>query len=390
MNDQAVKKKIAVILSRFPYPLDKGDKLRAYHQLKYLSAYYDITLFCLHTAPVSPQDHKMLEPFCREILLYKISRFDILKGLAFSLIKSYPVQVGYFFSKRIRKQIHNAFSSRNFDLVFCQLSRTALYTHDLALPKVMDFQDAFSTNYRRLAETSSGIYRLFYQREYHTMKTFEQKMLNWFTKTCIISTFDQQQISRAGHEIAVVPNGVDHDYFTPVAQPRKYDLLFIGNLSYLPNKNAVFYLVTQVLPLVIKLKPSIRINIAGADTPPEIFKLADENIFVSGFVPDIRDVYNSARIFVAPLFTGAGLQNKILEAMSMKLPCVTTSVVNSSLNATDNQEILIANDAGAFAEQILNVLNNEPLHAQLSANARTFVEENYSWQKANEKLRALL
>jgi glycosyltransferase involved in cell wall biosynthesis len=222
------------------------------------------------------------------------------------------------------------------------------------------------------------------------MKAFELQLLTWFDKYCIISAFDKAQINTGSREIAVVPNGVDTDYFTPENQPKKYDLLFIGNLSYLPNKNAVNYLVTEILPLLLKQRPDISINIAGADTPPDIFKLAGANVHISGFVPDIRDVYSSARIFVAPLFTGAGLQNKILEAMSMQLPCITTSVVNGSLNAIDQQQILIANDATEFAKQILNLLAHEMLQTTLRNEARIFVQQSYSWETANETLRHLL
>lgn len=391
-----MRKRVAVILSRFPYPLDKGDKLRAFHQLKYLSQYHDIYLYSLHTEPIGEEAFKKIKPFCKEICLYNISYFSIFKGVLFSLLNKYPIQVGYFFSGNIRKKIAEDISTKEIETVYCQLSRTALYAKDFKGHKVIDFQDAFSVNYKRLSENTSGIYRMFYKREYSTMLAFEQKMLSWFDSCTIISAFDKTQIPGEYHKIEVVPNGVDTDYFSlkskglPAQLTKKYDLVFVGNLSYLPNKNAVFYLVKNIYPLLKKLSPDITINIAGADTPREIYDLANEHITVSGFVKDIRDVYAEARIFAAPLFTGAGLQNKILEAMAMEVPCITTAVVNSSLNAREDQHLLIANNEQEFVAKIISLLTSEDVQAEMSREARNFVKENYSWEKANQKLKALL
>jgi sugar transferase (PEP-CTERM/EpsH1 system associated) len=385
-----VRKKVAVILSRFPYPLDKGDKLRAYHQLKYLCLHYDIYLYCIHTEDVSKESFQIIQSFCKEIKLFKIQYFDIFKGICYSLWHRYPIQVGYFYAKQIHQKINLEITNHEIDTVYCQLSRTALYAKDFKGRKVIDFQDAFSTNYKRLSEHTKGIYRLFYTREYKTMLTFEQKMIHWFDACTIIADFDKSQIEGSEHKMTVIPNGVDTGYYSAKKQIKKYDLLFVGNLSYLPNSHAVLYLVQKIVPLLLAKFPTVQVNIAGADTPKDFLKLGNKNITISGFVPDIRDVYASAKIFVAPLFTGAGLQNKILEAMSMQLPCVTTSLVNFSLKASENKHLMIANDEQAFADQIISLLQNEALQTQLSTQAHQFVEQQYSWNAANEKLAQLL
>jgi glycosyltransferase involved in cell wall biosynthesis len=149
-------------------------------------------------------------------------------------------------------------------------------------------------------------------------------------------------------------------------------------------------LVHQILPEILKIYPNIRIHIVGADTPQDIFALACENVLVSGFVEDIRTAYSEARIFVAPLFSGAGLQNKILEAMSMQIPCITTSIVNISVQAKMESEILIANSAAEFISKIQLLLMSEELQTSISTQARKFVMENFCWDVANEKLNAIL
>lgn len=382
--------KVAVILSRFPFPLDKGDKLRAFHQLKYLSQFHEIYLFCLCTQEISRNDQKLVQPFCKEMVLLKIGTFDIIKGIIYSLYHKYPVQVGYFYSNKIKKRISREIASFQINTVYCQLSRTALYGKDIPAKRILDFQDAFSTNYLRLSETTKGIRKLFYQREYQTMHLFEHKILKWFDQFTIISEFDKSQVGPNHQKLHVIPNGVDSMYFEPIQTDKKFDILFVGNLSYLPNKNAVFFLVHQILPEILKIYPNIRIHIVGADTPQEIYALGGKNVFVSGFVKDIRTAYSEARIFVAPLFSGAGLQNKILEAMSMQIPCITTSIVNISVQAKMESEILIANSATEFIEKIQLLLGSEELQTRISLEARNFVMENFCWDVANKKLNGIL
>ena len=383
------KKNIAIILSRFPFPLNKGDKLRAYHQIKYLSNYFDIHLHCLHTEKIEEKDRLEIEKYCISIHTYPLKKMTILKGILLSILNNFPIQVGYFFSQKIKKQIEKNIQLQSVETLYCQLSRTALYAKDFTCKKVIDFQDAFSANYEKIAKESNGIFKIFYRRESKTMKVFEQKIFTWFDESTIISENDKAQIAN-NQNIHVIQNGVDTNYFINANIEKKYDILFVGNLSYLPNKMAVFYLVNHIFPL-LKLKlPNIKINIVGADTTPDIFALANENITVSGFVDDVRSAYNSSTLFVAPLFTGAGLQNKILEAMAMQLPCVSTSVVNASLNAMDKNQIFIANNEDEFVSSILLLLQDISLQNEIKNNAKEFILKKFSWQVANEKLLQIL
>lgn len=383
------REKLAIVLSRFPYPLDKGDKLRAYHQIKYLSNYFEIYLYALHTERIAPEFQNELTPYCKQITLYKISSWNILLGVLYSLSHRYPIQVGYFYSSKIKKELQKNISQNSISKVYCQLSRTALYVNDMPIFKVIDLQDAFSTNYLRIQQYTKGIYKLFYQREYKSMKKFEAWMLMNFEYCTIISHFDKEQIATNQDNLHVVPNGVDTVFFQSKKQEKEYDIAFVGNLSYLPNKQAVLYLCEKIIPLLILQFPELKVNIAGVGASDEIFNLANKHIEVSGYVKDIRDVYNNAKTFVAPMQTGAGLQNKLLEAMSMELPCVTTPIVNLSLKAKES-EVYVAESPIDFVQQISQLLHSESLRVELGKNARNFVVENYSWEKSNKKLNDIL
>lgn len=383
------RKKIAVILSRFPYPLDKGDKLRAYHQICYLAQQHDVTLFALSDEVILESHQQHLAEICTAIHIFPLSKSGILLQVMGSFLHKLPVQVGYFYSVSIKKKITKALHELKPDIVYCQLSRTALYAKGLPYFKVLDFQDAFSTNYERLYQTMSGMQKYFYKREGKLMKIFEARMLTWFEKSTIISEFDKQQIATQPNAIHVVPNGVDANFFKATKQIPSYDIMFSGNLAYLPNKQAVVYLVEKIFPLLKEVKPDCRLYIAGA-SGEHFFGYASKQIHIDGWVDDIRDAYGKAKIFVAPLVAGAGLQNKLLEAMSMGIPCISTSITNASLFGVDGIDLLLADNEHQFVHQIMRLLQDEELYQRLQANGRKFVETKYSWEQANAKLLKVL
>jgi glycosyltransferase involved in cell wall biosynthesis len=331
-----------------------------------------------------------MKNYCKEIHIYKMNLLSVLVHSGLSFFKQFPLQVGYFYSSSIKQKIENSILALQPDTIYCQLSRTALYAQHLPFRKVIDLQDAFSMNYQRTFETSTGLQKLFYKRESKLMRAFETKMLQWFDEATIIATIDKENIELQPNRIQVVGNGVDFSFYQPLNCEKKYELLFLGNLSYLPNKNAVDFLLEKIMPLLIQQFPNIQLHIAGASTPSEYKQYESDNIHFVGWVDDVRKTYAESIVFVAPLFTGAGLQNKILEAMSMKIPCITTSVVNASLQATDNEDLLIANTAEEFTEKIIYLLQNAHIRYDLSEHAKCFVEKHYSWDHANEKLLALL
>lgn len=384
------RKKIAIVLSRFPYPLNKGDKLRAFHQIIFLAKQNDIFLYCLSDEKVHENDFNEVKKYCVSVDIFELKKTSIAWNLMNAFFKKWPAQVGYFLNADIQKKIKTSILELKPDVVYGQLARTAFYIKDLPFKRVIDFQDAFSTNYIRIAENSIFFKKLFYQRESKLMKSFEQNMLSWFDASTIISDFDKSQIANENENLAVVSNGVDTHYFTPSPKEKKYDLLFCGNLSYLPNKNAVIFLCEKIMPLLIDKIPTIKINIVGGSSPSDFKKYESNHIHFAGWIDDVRIAYDETRIFVAPLFTGAGLQNKLLEAMSMQVPCVTSSVTNASLKAIENKHVLIANNEYEFVEKIIQLLNDLQLQNTFKKNARTFVEAHYSWDKANRILEDIL
>ncbi len=240
---------------------------------------------------------------------------------------------------------------------------------------------------RRIA--NAGVLKPLFREEFKRLLKYEHLIFDYFEGHTIISEEDRKWILHEKRdEISIVSNGIDTEFFKPKQMvDKKFDLIFVGNMSYAPNVEAVKYLVSEILPL---LNPQTKLLIAGASPSKEVVKLASNQVTVSGWVEDIRDAYKNAKVFVAPLFIGTGLQNKLLEAMSMELPCITTSLVNNSLKGKNGTQILIANTALEFSEKISFLLLGESKRREIGENARVFVKENYSWKQTTDKLEVVL
>jgi glycosyltransferase involved in cell wall biosynthesis len=226
--------------------------------------------------------------------------------------------------------------------------------------------------------------------EANAVKRYEQMVIKKCDFVTIISEQDKQAISN-NENIAVIPNGVDVEHYVPMPDSSKqYDIVFVGRMSYAPNINAATFLVKQIMPHVWRCNPGVKVLIAGACPPHSVKSLQNANVTVNDWTPDMRQCYASAKMMVAPMQIGGGLQNKLLEAMAMQIPCITSSLANNSLNAIDGEQILVANTPKDFADKILLLLNDKGLSKTLSGNGRAFVEQHYSWQSHNEHLKQII
>lgn len=379
--------KIFVLLPRIPYPLEKGDKLRAFNQIKQLSRRNEIVLCALNdNAKVSEQDaFRALQPYCQSINFIKISKPQIALGLVRAFMKGLPMQCGYFYNAKAAKKIDALIKKHQPDMIFGQLLRVAEYIRNKDIPKTIDYQDVFSYGMKRRADIASPLTRPVYSMEYHRLCRYESAIFDDFDVKTIISQPDCELIPHPKKgEILIIPNGVDHDYFKPQECEKKYDLVFTGNMSYAPNVNAVEYLANEILPIVRKTLPEVKLYIAGATPDQRIKKVASEHIIVSGWLDDIRDAYAQSRVFIAPMRIGTGLQNKLLEAMSMGLPAITTPLANGSLGATPDEEILVGSNATELAQHIITLLTDKEKAVRIAQAGFDFTNSVYDWGKATD------
>ena len=383
--------KILVVLPRFPYPLEKGDKLRAYYQIKELSKHNEVYLYSVSHTKVLPEHIDAVKPYCKEICLVRSPKLVNYKNVVRNYLHTKSLQMGYWDSIKSRKA-YKAFEKRvNPDVLYSQMVRTMPLVSRSPRPKVMDFQDAMSMNCERRMEKSRGLWHYILHFEFKMLRSTEYNSFKIFDALTIISETDSEAIPhKQNGDIHIIPNGVDFGYFAPMEREKKYDILFCGNMSYEPNVHASQFLAKEVMPLVWKEMPEATLLLAGASPKREVRKLEGDKVTVTGYVDDIRESYASARIFAAPMQTGSGLQNKLLEAMAMMLPCVTTSIANASLYAEDGRQVLVGDTAQAFADHLIALLRNPERRNQLAIEGYNYVNDNFSWEKAGEKLEAVL
>lgn len=379
--------KLFILLPRVPFPLEKGDKLRAFHQIRHLSKHCEIHLCCLNEGKVAKGAAEALKPYVKSIHILKLSRIGIYWNTLKAFFRGQPLQIGYFYSCRCKAQVRKLIEEIKPDHVYAQLIRVAEYVSDLPVPKTLDYQDVFSTGYARQADHAKGLRRRVFRREARLLKRYEREVFKNFDHHTIISLPDREAIDHPEKgSIHIIHNGVDTEYFSKRNSLPDTDILFTGNMNYPPNILGAEYLVNEILPVVRKTRPAVSVMIAGAHPSEKVKRLASDQVTVTGWIPDIRDAYAGARVFIAPMSIGTGLQNKLLEAMAMGLPCITSPLVNAALGAAPGREILIGENPEDYAEAVLKLLNQPAEAENIAAAGLEFVRTHYSWEKETARL----
>lgn len=383
--------KLLVILPRFPYPIEKGDKLRAFHQVRLLSKSFEILLVTISHGKVKQADIDKVKPYCKSITIIRQRWISVAVNLLKALFKGWPLQAGYYYSSHAQRRIDKLIKSEKPDRLYCQLLRTAAYAKNFKGPKTLDYQDVLSKGIERRIPMAGYLMKPLLILEYQRLQRYEKKLFNQFDHKTIISLPDRNYIMHPEREkIVIVPNGVDRKYFSPGKSTITHELIFTGNMGYPPNVDCAEYLVNKVLPIVHRTHPNTRIMLAGASPHSKVKALASDKVTVTGWVDDIRTCYSSAVIFLAPMQIGTGLQNKLLEAMSMRLPCITSSLCNAALGAGDGTDILVGDNPQQVANHAVTLLEDPTIRLKIAENGFYFSRRNYSWESATEKLAELI
>lgn len=381
--------KIVVIAPRFPFPLDKGDRLTVFHLLKYLSQRHQVSLICFLEPDQDPAWVEKVEPFCERVEAVPLKRARAYMNCMVGLPGKIPLQMSYYADPEMTAAVEKLTAEIQPDLVYAHTIRMGQYSEPLDAPmtKVLAMQISMTLNYRRLAEhTSNPISKFFFKTEYNKVRGFEAAFARKFDKVLLISEHDLAAIEQKKplENVFFSPHGVDYKYFAPDKSVEKQanTLIFTGNMNYAPNTDAINYFYTEIFPRIRQEIPDTKLWIVGANTSAAIKSLGDDPaVTVTGRVPDLRTYTNQAQVALAPIRIGAGLQNKVLEGMSMGLPMVVTSVANEGIKAIPNKNILIGDSPEVFAQNVITLLQDAQLRTQMGDAARQFIVEKWSWEK---------
>ncbi|MBI1928356.1 TIGR03087 family PEP-CTERM/XrtA system glycosyltransferase [Candidatus Poribacteria bacterium] len=378
---------------RFPYPPQRGDRIRAYYFIKQLAQRHALTFASFVESEQEIADVKQMEAFCERV---EWVRFQRNRACLNSLLHSFstqPLQLHYWYSSQMQRTINKLLDRTDFDLIHVQLFRMAQYvSHVQGIPKVLDLCDSLALNLHRRAALDRSIRWPLVKLEEHRVRKYEIEIMKSFDWGTVAAAFDLDYLLKqdATLKLSVVPMGVDLEYFQPNASAYQPNLLFTGTMNYFPNWDAALYFYREIFPLIQAVHPETTFYIVGNYPPEQLKRLAKRgNVVVTGHVPDTRPYFEQAAVFVSPLRSGSGIQVKNLEAMAMGVPVVTTSIGALGLEAIAGQDLLVADTPQAFANHVIRLIESRALRGTIGKAGRQLVEAKYHWPILAQRLEAI-
>ena len=382
------KSEILFVTPRIPAPGVFGDQLRAWNFLKQVAESFEVTLVCLDSGGNEEDRQRLRDGLVKEAVFIPHARPLAAIGAVAGLLRGQPAQVGWFSNRTLEKQLAELAATGRFEAAFVQLARMAGAVKALGpVPVVMDFVDALSLQWLRRAERGKGPLSWFNAVEGARMTEVEREMLRLCFSSFATGPDDAQHMEAAmsdGTKVDVIPNGVDLGRFKPLLwqEPNPEPvLLFSGNLDYQPNRRAVLFFAEKVLPLVRETHPQARFVAAGRVTGSELKEAAGRLDFeLTGFVDDLAAEIAAADVVVAPMQNGAGIQNKVLEAMACGVPVVATHMANAAIEAAHGREIMIGASPEALAARVTTLLDDPEGRRRMGERGRNLVKRKFSWE----------
>jgi polysaccharide biosynthesis protein PslH len=385
--------RILYLTNGFPFPLTSG-YLRHYFLIKELAQRHTISLLSIVGASFSPEHGAALEPFTERVLTFTSAHkgrsmqhkaLGRLRSLAGEDQADEAVQqMGAAIERLLREE--------SFDAVLFSGKRTSpVVKHLKRIPIVVDMCDATSMKIRgsmRYARLSKLPVLLL---DYVQVRRTERALAQQAAQLIFASCRDREALlGDVSKQAAVVPNGVDLDFWRRSPQDRGPNtIIFTGAMDYPPNTDAALYLIEEILPLVQQSVPDAQALIVGRDPTPRLIKAGRRSgVTVTGFVDDVRPYLEQATVFAAPLRFGAGIQNKLLEAMAMEVPVVASPLAADGLRTEEGKRppVQVAGNKQQFAELIIQQLRDRARNPAPDLEARCFVEHHFVWKRSAEKL----
>jgi len=388
-------KKILYLCHRIPYPPNKGDKIRSFNEIKYLSKKYIVDLISLADDIEDMKYEESLGQYCRQVAVFPLNIVKArIKGLI-SLMSGQSISQGYFYLKAFQDTFDKWINREAYHAIICFSSPMAKYVFNM-LEKVqkkncsliMDFCDLDSDKWTQYSKKKPFPVNCLYRTEGVRLLAFEKKVNAFFHRSVFVSVQEaelfRQYYPDAGH-VHVVPNGVDYGYFNPgrYSDNRSDDrpvVGFFGAMDYYANVDGALWFARKIWPRITAKIPEARFYIVGSKPDPKLKALAsDPSIRVTGFVDDIREYYAKADVCVIPLRIARGVQNKVLEAMAMEKAIVTTSPAVQGVALFGHPFLFIEDRPGQFAARTIDFLRDRSLRRRAGSAARSHIKQHFNW-----------
>jgi len=382
---------ILLLVHRLPYPPNKGDKVRSYHLLEHLAARHRVFLGTFVDDPDDLQHVPLLQQRCAAVHAQRMQPRLARAASLLALLDGRSLTEEVYRSRALQAWVDRVLRDEHIDAVVVFSSAMAQYVHGRATPPVLvDFVDVDSAKWTEYASAHAWPMSWLYRREGQRLLRFERQVAATARASFFVAPRETELFHRLAPEAAALPvetigNGVDANVFSPSHDlPRPFPageqaLVFTGAMDYWPNIDAVTWFAKDILPGLLARHAGLKFYIVGRSPSPAVAALAGPAVIVTGTVPDVRPYLAHANVVVAPLRLARGIQNKVLEAMAMARPVITTPACLEAIQARCGTEILAAADPGEFTAGIDQLLA-EPARAEaIGQAARSRVLNTYSW-----------
>lgn len=386
---------ILFLSHRVPFPPNKGEKIRSFHELRYLSGNHKIHLlsFCDHAEELSYAQE--LQKFCRTVTLIPLNRPVQCIRAAAAMLRGRPWSPGYFNSPRMYAALKDLMRKKSIDRIFVYCSSMAGYVEDIqGIPKILDFVDSDALKWRQYSEKRGAPSAWLYGYEARKLLQYERRLIQTFDHSVFVSSEELSGHKTEGLQdrVSFIQNGIDLDFFKP--EPATSDIpgiAFTGAMDYYPNIDGALYFANEIFPEIRKRCAGAQFFIIGSRPVKSIRRLASiPGITVTGTVDDVRPYLSKCCVAAVPLRIAQGIQNKILEALASGLPVVTTPIAAGSMGNTTELPVTLASSPTLFAKHVLDYLHKAPLSSATIKTARDYLSNHYSWHSNLAALNEIL
>jgi sugar transferase (PEP-CTERM/EpsH1 system associated) len=388
--------KVLYVCHRFPYPPKRGGKIRPFNMIRHLhAAGHEVTVCSLARSVAEAEEAQGIAAHCTAFEIGMVSEPLQWARMVARLPLPVPSSMGYFRSTDLARRVDRLLAKQRWDLIFVHCSSVAQYVaHVTDVPKILDFGDMDSQKWLEYANYKPFPLSLGYRLEGQKMLWAEKRLARRFDLCTATTRAEWETLESYGTGAATdwFPNGVDAGFFSPTDGAYDADTIsFIGRMDYYPNQECMARFCKEVWPLLKVQRPAMKLLIVGADPSLEMRRLGDlPGVTVTGSVPDVRPYIRGSALMVAPLAIARGTQNKILEAMAMGVPVVTSSAAAGGVDAQAEQHFLVADSAADIATAVLRIVEQPAERARLAAAGRERMLSHHAWPRSMQRLDGII
>jgi len=380
-----------------PYPPIGGFQIRVYQLIQHLSQYHRISLLTYRDN--EGQDQQAIAAMKNiGVEVHAVPRsfpthFRKRLDQIHSLMSFSSYQMRSLYSASMQQAIDRILSKERFDIIHVESSQMAVFDFGHHAPVVIDEHDIVYELLDRICRGERSLVRKLYGWiEYAKLRREEQRCWERVAG-CVLTSAREETILHQhvpGKPTAVVPNGVDLNYFSPEDGVHTTgSIVLTGLMKTRPNADGAIFFVREILPLILRVRPDVTLTIVGADPPSEVRSLAGPNVIVTGSVPDVRPYVARAAVSIVPLRMGSGTRLKILEGLAMGKAIVSTSLGCEGIAVNHGEHLLIADEVVEFASAILRLLKDPSLAGRLGRSGQALAVSTYSWGSSAPRLEHL-